>query len=195
MLREKFHGLLTNVLTIDPGLLGTGYAFWESLPTYNYHVQQGVTYPKAFYPYKTGSIYIPDKISLEDSFIQRSMQYSYEIIRVLQVNLNITELDTIVIEFPQIWQTGKSMASALDGKLFKLVFLIGVLCKTFNGYNKINAFIPKIVTVFPNEWKGQLPKEIVINRIKKQLPSLERIGNHEGDAIGMGLAIQGLLES
>lgn len=87
---------------------------------------------------------------------------------------------------PEIWTSGKSMASATRGDLFKLVYLIGQL-SIGNG-----EFIPFMIA--PREWKGQLPKEEVIRRIKKLCPNVgSAIGNHEADAVGMGLALQGVL--
>jgi hypothetical protein len=49
----------------------------------------------------------------------------------------------------------------------------------------------RVVLVTPNEWKGNLPKEVVAARCEAQFGFT--VGNHEQDAIGMGLSAQGAL--
>jgi hypothetical protein len=99
----------------------------------------------------------------------------------------------VVIEFPKVWDRSyKSMAAMRRGDLFKLVYLIGGMGEIVRRHE---CNLPILIT--PDEWKGQLPKAVVIRRIirriKKTLPGMGPIKDHQADAIGMGLAAMGLL--
>jgi len=71
------------------------------------------------------------------------------------------------------WQTGD---------LQKLTFLVGVLAGYFQS---AVSFTP----VTPNEWKGQLPKSVVIRRLQKRFgPGATQDWEKDGwDAVGIGL--------
>ena len=97
----------------------------------------------------------------------------------------------MVFEFPELFSgNAKSQASAGRGDLFKLTYLLGGLADRAREYT---GRLPILMT--PQEWKGQLPKDIVIKRIEKAFGPeyASQINDHEGDAIGMGLAAQGRL--
>jgi hypothetical protein len=74
-----------------------------------------------------------------------------------------------------------SMMGWAAGDLQKLVFLVGALAGYFNRLR----FVP----VTPNEWKGQLPKKVVINRLIKRFgPGATRHWEKDvWDAVGIGL--------
>jgi Holliday junction resolvasome RuvABC endonuclease subunit len=101
--------------------------------------------------------------------------------------LRTRKIKEVTIEFPSLWTSGKSMASGVRGDLFKLTYLIGCL-----GTKTVEITKATPVFISPLGWKGQLPKEIVVKRIERQLPGLTgKIPNHAADAIGMGLSAQG----
>ena len=103
--------------------------------------------------------------------------------------LNALRPKAVVMEFPTLWSGDmKSFTSASRGDLFKLSYLIGGLAE---AAWECCPQHPKLIT--PQEWKGQLPKEVVIKRILREWPDLEKIPNHAADAVGMGLAAQGKL--
>jgi hypothetical protein len=84
------------------------------------------------------------------------------------------------IEYPAFFQV-HGAGVATSGALVKLAWFVGLVCGSL-------PFPPELVTV--NEWKGQLPKEVVIKRIKKILPAVNA-KSHDWDAIGMGLYLKG----
>jgi Holliday junction resolvasome RuvABC endonuclease subunit len=158
---------------VDPGLGGTGWAHWFNLSS-----------PHLNPPSCWGVI---RSIKAGGDWQERA----FEITKSFANLLNKFHPQQIVIEMPELWTTGKSMAAAQSGDLFKLTYLIGQLAVQAHCYS-FESNPP--VLIAPREWKGQLPKEVVISRIKKLLPDVgDAIGNHEADAVGMGLALQGAL--
>lgn len=90
----------------------------------------------------------------------------------------------VVIECPRAWASIKGRGSALSGKLGILQFGFGYLVRALDELNFIKCYIPIPAT----KWKGQLPKEIMFERmIKKYCLSMkctERNFNAT-DAIGL----------
>jgi hypothetical protein len=84
----------------------------------------------------------------------------------------------IVSEYPA-WHGGA--LGWQRGDLQKLVFLVGV----FAGYFSRCKFTP----VTPNEWKGQLPKDVVIRRLQKRFGpgATQEWSKDVWDAVGIGL--------
>ena len=99
----------------------------------------------------------------------------------------------VAIEQPQIWTAdSSSLASAARGDLFKLAVLVGDII----GHLRVglqNRVEIRLVT--PNEWKGQLPKPVVMERVRTILgynnPAC-RLRDHETDAIAIGLYVFGV---
>tara|TARA_R110002020_G_scaffold2230_3_gene10400 strand:+ start:12544 stop:13092 length:549 start_codon:yes stop_codon:yes gene_type:complete len=101
----------------------------------------------------------------------------------------------IMCEIPSYQATPSRSMGWKKGDLQKLTYLVGVI-----GYACTYAWHkhryqdktpePCYRTVTPAGWKGQLSKEIVINRIKKRLPNVVENFNPKldiWDAIGIGL--------
>lgn len=82
-------------------------------------------------------------------------------------------------------ETGKISVSS--GDAFFLAYIVG-------GYASI-AMKRGIQTsiMLAREWKGQLSKDAVENRIKRVNPSLSFASSHECDAVGMGFSKAGVL--
>lgn len=88
------------------------------------------------------------------------------------------------IEFPGMWATSQtSVTSAARGDLFKLAALCGAFAVLLweNG--------TRVKFISPQEWKGQLPKDVVQQRLEKRW-GITGIPNHALDAVGMGVAEQ-----
>lgn len=68
----------------------------------------------------------------------------------------------------------------------KLVFLVGGLGHVAR---RVSGVLPVFIT--PEEWKGQLPKKVVLARLAKAFGKDRKFRDHEADAVGMGLAAQG----
>lgn len=97
---------------------------------------------------------------------------------------------TVVCEMTQYMQAAHRQMSWKTGDMQRLTFLIGCLFATLqaDGYTE---FLP----VETSGWKGQLPKKIVEDRIKRKLgaKACRNLGlkSHEYDAVGIGLWAMG----
>ncbi len=164
------------VLTVDPGLGGTGWCLWPALCEVKGDLCQ---MPSSW------GVLNSSKKDWQDKSDDLWEQFSD-----LLAEKNVYQ---VVIEMPELWTTGKSMASVTSGDLFKLVYLIGGMSRVSNiTLSNFGESRPPVM-IKPREWKGQLPKDVVIARIKKLCPACSTIGNHEADAVGMGFALQGRL--
>lgn len=161
--------LLNNLLAIDPGL-HLGYAFFP----------EGKQFPT-----KVGLV--NPKIKGKDFFVNfRSTVAQYG-----KLLVKFPPGD-IAIEWPLFYNSAGGAAAAGSGSVVKLAFEIGKLVQVAEAYGW--HFIPVPV----NEWKGQLPKKIVIKRIQKKLsvPRLRQLNPQKDawDAIGIGLFMRGLFQ-
>lgn len=163
------------VLTVDPGIMGTGWCLYPTITSQR--------------PYS-----MPSCWGVLKSFEKNWQDKASDIWNQFDKLLGDRNVYQVVIEMPEIWTSGKSHASAVSGDLFKLQYLIGgfALLAVVNG--NLQGQKAKPCMISPRDWKGQLPKEVVISRIKRLCPNIcDAIENHEADAVGMGLALQGVL--
>lgn len=75
--------------------------------------------------------------------------------------MKIYSVNHIIMEVPEHWVVGGFQARE-TGSMSKLSFVCGMLCSLVN-HKDIEEF--KVVT--PAEYKGQLPKEVVANRLRE----------------------------
>jgi hypothetical protein len=179
--RDREEHELGHVLFVDPGLGGTGWAFFRMIRT---------LFPKTAPPFKpecSGVLKI-HKGEYEGSWLQHSSC----VIAAFRGLLSAYKPQTVVLESPALWSGNAiSHASAISGKdgepgdLFKLAYLLGGL-----GTAVADLTGNQPVLVMPYEWKGQLPKEVILERLDSWGIKAK---DHEADAIGMGLAAQGRL--
>ncbi len=91
-------------------------------------------------------------------------------------------VETIILEIPEYWGTAGFIARE-SGSLFKMSFLCGMIY-TFNLYEQMTV---ELVT--PREWKGQMPKDVCRNRLKKyyidRIPEFMTLNHNIVDAIGI----------
>ena len=155
--------LLQNVLFVDPGLGGTGWAFYPELSRKEFKK------PKSW-----GALYIPQ--GLWEDRVDGYGACFYEATRSLDVNW-------LLIEIPNLWGgSAKSQASASGGNLTKLAYLAGALSQSVDA-------IP--ILFYPQQWKGQLPKKVTEKRLKRVWPKCPKgLVDHTYDALAMGLAAQ-----
>jgi len=155
---------------IDPGLTGSGIAYWENLlvasksespvgPT-----MHGVWMPK------------------------RGVQWRAKFddcLRWIEDWIGMTDPNVIVcIEAPELWTgSAKSIASASSGKLLKLAYLVGGMVHVCHQMEL------ECVHLSPGDWKGQLPKEAMKKRVTRLLGCT--FEEHEYDAVGIGLSAMG----
>jgi hypothetical protein len=86
----------------------------------------------------------------------------------------------VVSEYPAYFG-GQSVRGWATGDLQKLTFLVGVLCGHFAE--------SEFTEVTPGNWKGQLPKSVVIRRLQKRFgPGATQEWEKDAwDAVGIGL--------
>lgn len=166
---ERKNSVLYAVMFIDPGFEGTGLAFFPAVDCGKNKKTDGPSF--------TEVIRAPKNEKWDNA--QWSICAS---VRGAMVGCGVKD---VVIELPELWAgSAVSMASASKGDLFKLCLLVGGLCQIAREHT---GNLPILVT--PQEWKGQLPKDVVLKRVEKAFNKTFR--NHEGDAVGMGLSAQG----
>lgn len=160
---------LQRALCLDPGLGGTGYAMFDCLRTKDEAPGMVCTHGVL----KT---------------TERAWQAGAEDLSAQMIGLlEALTPDVVALEVPELWQTAVSQSSASSGDLFKLCYLCGCFGEIVRQFCRRSPIL-----VRPSEWKGQLPKDVVIRRIKIIYPLLTAT-SHDADAIGIGLHLQGKL--
>jgi hypothetical protein len=161
------------ILAVDPGLTGTGWAYWRKDQEHERDA-----------PYAVGVITVPSKIR-EDEFPIRSRHIANQLYDLADKLYDIgdTGSDIVVCEFPNYQDSGARSMGWRSGDLQRLTFLTGVICQRFDDC----MFVP----VEPFRWKGQLPKSVVEGRIRRRIgnKTCRALGvqSHAWDAIGIGL--------
>jgi hypothetical protein len=93
----------------------------------------------------------------------------------------------VYCELPAVFDSAKSMGA--KGDIIKLAYLVGAYAGVCTSQDI------KFITVPVVNWKGQLPKPVVIKRIKKKIGSLDEQGTAFNgdvwDAVGIGLFAKG----
>lgn len=149
------------VISIDPGITGTGLAIWD-YPTKTIKHTEVITVPSR-----------DNKISWEirSELVLRQCWSVFESYRP----------QIIYCERPTYFATTeKGLKSAGDKAFEKLVFFTGSLWGLAITQNIMWNFIEI------QDWKGQMSKEIVIARLDKKFPN-NTFKTHVYDAVGIGL--------
>jgi hypothetical protein len=162
-------GLNRNYLyTIDPGLSGTGYAEWHPSGELR---RAGV---------------FQEKLEDANRWWVRGGLMAGRLIRLLLPMRH----SNAVIEFPMYMESVAGLAAS-KGSTLKLAFLIGCYAEAFRR----RGCVVQLVT--PLDWKGQLPKDVVIRRIHRVISEEDcnayGIRSHAYDAVGLGLWVRGKL--
>jgi len=172
-------------VSIDPGLGGTGLAFWENdrLLVDDEEDAKGVH-----------TIRPPDK---DADWMKKALRICDKADGLFE-SYGPTK---VVIEEPFVSLRGrKTLVAAKAGSVVKLSILSGMLIQTaINSmdYHMAIRFF-KVELIPPSVWKGQLPDKALKNRIeawaKKEKCSLpSRLSEHARDALGLGLHYLGKL--
>jgi len=152
------------LLCIDPGLGGTGLAFWDRLDQ--------------------------DLLPTETHVIKCSQNIKDLVDRCDVIATKIEQKSPwfpryALIEFPKpMASQKKGIASLLKGDLLKLSYLCGVLA------DRLTQMSCTVHLITP-DWKGSMNKKVLARRLTKALGRTFK--NHEADAVGMGLALMGKL--
>jgi hypothetical protein len=150
-------------MCVDPGHAGTGVA----LLTYGPPVKLLST--TVIKPKRGSRGWIEKCIDITNAFSQEHLE-------VLD-QFTLPRPVKIFMEVPRLWSaSGRSLAASED--LLILSALIGMIA--------FETFGTEFIQVPVHMWKGQLPKKVVADRVKKAF-DLDRIPNHAADAAGIGL--------
>lgn len=167
-------GTWHDILFVDPGVGGTGYAKYDELVRTGRKTKRDAKVPTTF-----GVLHAASTSKGEKSVD--------EICAKFRSLLEVTHSEHVFMEYPRYFSgSAKSHAATVKGDLILLTYLIGGLgeiVRTVTGRSP--------VLIFPEDWKKGLPKKIVLDRLEEFLGI--KFKNHEADAVGMGLYFQGFL--
>ena len=155
-----------SLITIDPGVGGTGVALWV---------------PQDPYPIKTYLLQ-PDSAA---SWTNRVTWIG----EGLQDILHNHKPKDALIEQPHFLRSRAGLAAANSGNLVKLSMLAGIvlfICKDYGC---------DVNTVLPITWKGKRKKEDTQRTIKIILPKLPKKNHNTMDAVGIGLYHKGYIKA
>lgn len=171
-------------VSCDPGITGTGLALWHS-KTWEQPVAPIETlnlYPKRLTG--AGSDFFPiGSRAPETRWLPKAHSVSSQVHEYLE-SFKPTHF---YCEQPEFFANETGQMVATTGDLIKLVFVVG--CFARSCWELGIEFVPIPV----KKWKGQLSKEIVERRIRKDIPGVEtmEIKSHSWDAVGIGLFAKG----
>lgn len=160
-------------ISVDPGVVGTGYAVWQSPEENNWG--------KSCKPISTGCI--KPSIKNKESFLNRSTFTTEQ----FQHLFLLYEVNQVAVEYGKFFESSLGFAAASGGDLAKLLFVTGRIVECCYR-NDSFAF-----SVLVNDWKGTMTKKIVDHRIKREIGC--EYDNHESDAVGIGLWVKKQPES
>lgn len=158
------------IMFIDPGLSGTGVAVWRAEDFHGASLT-GVFRPPVFHK----------------SFSRKNLESYVELLIELIGQYGVIE---VWCENASYHGAGsaKGQMVASKGDLVKLAQLIGA----YKATSYLEGVSFNLVSVM--EWKGQLPKKVVNDRILKVWPECA-CTNHDFDAVGIGLWKMGLINT
>lgn len=146
------------LISIDPGVGGTGVALWIPSKPYPIHTK----------------LLQPDKT-------QTWTERMYYICEGLQDILHKYKPQEAIIEQPTFLRSKFGIAAAASGNLVKLSMIAGAIlfvCKEYGCDSN---------TVLPARWKGKKKKEDTQRAIRRILPDLKVKNHNTLDAVGVGL--------
>lgn len=159
-----------NVMTIDPGISGTGIAFWDE---------------KQFYDQRVDSVDKNYWIRPIKAFIL-SFKDQDKYIEALKKVANLNKVKIAFIEDASHMEGAKGHMVSSSGNLVTLAEFIGRMKEMFYREG-INCQLIKVAN-----WKGNLPKEVVWRRIKRVWPACTA-ESHALDAVGIGFYLAGCI--
>lgn len=170
--KYKVVGNVGTIMTVDPGLGGTGWAVWGR-----------DTFDNLVPPLSSGSI-DPRSGDLQH---ERSFSIADQIHQLALRN----SVFVVYIEYPMFMESsGKGMSAARGGDLVTLSVLVGMIASRVAD-GRSTLYCPVEIPT----WKGGMNKDITKTRVLDLLPdySPSTSTTHEIDAIGIGLHVKGFL--
>lgn len=103
-------------------------------------------------------------------------------------SLGFGNIQEIAVEWPSVWLSGKGLTAATRGDVNSTCF---AACAWLHIAHSNNI---SVRTIPVNDWKGDLPKDVVQARLSKILDDKWLIGSkgwdkndHQVDAVGIGM--------
>lgn len=158
-------------ISIDAGLSGTGLAHWAEEDWF-----------RCVNPTRVVNLYARQANDL----IEKAAQLTYHVLQEIKGR----KVLRAYIEFPRHFESTKGTTAEAQGDIIKLAYLVGCFATALRARG-VEVFLVGV-----NEWKGQLPKDIVERRIIATLPDIKEELNptsHSWDATGIGLWAKGFL--
>lgn len=156
---------------VDPGLHSAGWAVFSQIPNNPF-------------PQKAGLV--KAKYALRDSDVLVRANYIGEELALVCQENNCTDA---IIEFPMNFKGAKGLAANASGDVIALATCVGAIAGNLHQVGVKSTSIRVI------DWKGQLPKEIVIKRLATLLgPAMcarLRLEKDMWDACGIGMHYKG----
>lgn len=151
------------VMTVDPGSEGTGWALWKA------HLAENMSLILV----DSGVISFPG----ERDWLRKCAKIASHLKNLVKTH----GVSRVYCEEPRFLESRKGHVAARSDSLVKLAHIVGM----FHGVVMHHGMF----FLVPLEWKGQLDKKKVQERIKKVL-GLE-FKSHDADAVGIGLYLSG----
>jgi len=165
------------IMAIDPGLNSMGWAFWATS-----RVDHITRTKEDRPPTRVGLLHAPRKYELVLRALWLAKELKRETMTLGEMGgpIGIRDLH-FVSEYPA-WHGDKVRKGWARGDMQKVCLLVGVMAGYFH---EAKLFTP----VTPTEWKGQLPKDVVIRRLQKKFgPGATQEWERDiWDAVGIGL--------
>lgn len=160
------------VLTIDPGLGGTGWATWEAS-----------SWEDLKKPVGHGCV------SVLNADLKKDWWWRMDWICDQMMGVLFQEkANTFFIEQPMYMPSGKGLVAAERDDLVKLSILTGGIISRISYNRASTPWFPIPVTT----WKGNLSKDLCQDRVERKLKmNLSGSTTHAADAIGLGLYCKG----
>ena len=163
------------VISIDPGLGGTGWAYWK---THKYPAAVGIVRDTAK----------DESLAIRCSELAGKLKRSIDAVTGQEYSGWHNDETYMFIELPQHMAHAAGVA-AQAGAIYKLTFLVGYIACAIGQC--------RVIVVNPSEWKGQTPKDVIQRRIIRTLGQEKcnelGIKTHAWDAVGIGLWAMGRL--
>lgn len=184
--RTPVDRMRTAVLAVDPGVAGTGWALWRSVKkgqqAPNHPDEVGVLTPR-------GGTFVEKSNAIADELhvITGRARWLCAVHRVYFCGCGKQPHVLVACEFPEFQAAAHRMMGWKRGDLQKLTYLVGAV-----GYMAYGMTVSAVLEPVPvSQWKGQLPKAVVTDRIREALGSAAcgqlAIKTHAWDAVGIGL--------
>lgn len=148
------------LMSIDPSINNVGIAIWE-LPN-------GLMMHRLLHP----------KVNARDNEFDKSLS----IVDQIKEWMKVYAINRMILEVPAHWAV-KGYEARESGSIAKLCVVVGMIYSLKHELDELRV-------VKPHEWKGQLSKEVMVNRLQPAYEAIDidlgALNPNVADAIGIG---------